>query len=1040
MAALKCIATLCLALVLHVAPAFAMASAALDEDGPAASESRLIRPIDAGWQFRKDGEPESAWRPVAVPSSLEEAAGTSFDGVGWYRVVLDRKALPPGRSAWLRLDAAATAATVWCDGVELGSHLGGWTRFRLDLTGPWRAGEPERPVEIRVRLDETVGHNTQGFLPIVQPHFGGIWQPVTLETLPEVHVDDLRLLAVGDPASGTLTVEAPIVGADASEATIAWRLAGGTTDWSAEHVVTGQGGRFRATIPVPEPRLWSPASPALYEVRVRLPGHGDEVVARAAFRSIRAEGRTLRLNGEPLNVRGVLNWGYYPPRLAPVPDLPRFRRDLELARARGFNLVKFCLWVPPRAYLDLCDELGMLAWAEYPTWHPKLDPQHRVSLEREFAEFFAHDRNHPSVILRSLTCETGTSADLAVVKGLYDRGKAMIPGALIEDDSSWIEWQRVHDFYDDHPYGNNHTWVATLDRLRSYIADHGPKPLVLGEAIAADTWTDPDPLLARLGAERPYWAPGFLDASAAWRERMKSLHGPAGVDRLGPDSLRYALAMRRYQIETYRREVPEGGYVVSVARDFPLAAMGLLDFDDQPKWSEADWAWHRETMLLLATPGDRRAFENRPDWDGAVSVRLSRPGAAATPDPAIETNVEGPAGPQPDPSTPRRVTVRAHLDGLTSSANAWDLWLVPPADIPKVRLHGSVDPKTARLFPDAGPVPSGPAADETAQPPLVARRFDPDLLSRLEAGARVLMLPDGQKGSFATANHWFLRGGPYVPEHAMLGRVPRDLLVDLQAFDLAGPVLPRIDPYLDQVDPFLLLWDNHDLKEVRTHGLVFETGFGKGRLLVSALAHGPAENAAGRWLLAAFLDHLARGPEPRHGLSRETLERLREKVGERTIDLSERPWRFRPDPGNSGLESGWERPGLETAAPDWTDLRIDRHWESQGHETLDGWAWYRTTVAVPADWKGRDVYVSFQGADDYYELYVDGRKAGTGGDIATKTTAFEERKSHRVTDLVEPGQACTIAVRIYDWYGAGGLFRPVLLGTARIGARADWIR
>ena len=74
---------------------------------------------------------------------------------------------------------------------------------------------------------------------------------------------------------------------------------------------------------------------------------------------------------------------------------------------------------------------------------------------------------------------------------------------MVEDDSSWIGWNRVHDFYDDHPYGNNHTWVKTLQGFNEYILAHGLKPLVLGEAIAADTWIDREAIVARLGARAP---------------------------------------------------------------------------------------------------------------------------------------------------------------------------------------------------------------------------------------------------------------------------------------------------------------------------------------------------------------------------------------------------------------------------------------------------------------------------------------------------------------------------------------------------------
>ena len=87
----------------------------------------------------------------------------------------------------------------------------------------------------------------------------------------------------------------------------------------------------------------------------------------------------------------------------------------------------------------------------------------------------------------------------------------MVPQAIVEDDSSWIAWNRIHDFYDDHPYGNNHTWVATLTGLKQHIQEHGLKPLVLGESISADTWVDRQELLEVVGDERPFWLPRFFD-------------------------------------------------------------------------------------------------------------------------------------------------------------------------------------------------------------------------------------------------------------------------------------------------------------------------------------------------------------------------------------------------------------------------------------------------------------------------------------------------------------------------------------------------
>jgi hypothetical protein len=128
---------------------------------------------------------------------------------------------------------------------------------------------------------------------------------------------------------------------------------------------------------------------------------------------------------------------------------------------------------------------------------------------------------------------------------------------------------------------------------------------------------------------------------------------------------------------------------------------------------------------------------------------------------------------------------------------------------------------------------------------VLSRRLDDVLLSRLARWARVLLLPDGERGSFPLRQHWFLRGGPYLPDHPLWKAIPPGMVVDVQHFDLAGPVIPDVE-YLDQIDPVVLLWDNHDIKEVKTHALVFETRVGKGRLFVSALKHDGDTNAAGK--------------------------------------------------------------------------------------------------------------------------------------------------------------------------------------------------
>ena len=75
------------------------------------------------------------------------------------------------------------------------------------------------------------------------------------------------------------------------------------------------------------------------------------------------------------------------------------------------------------------------------------------------------------------------------------------------------------------------------------------------------------------------------------------------------------------------------------------------------------------------------------------------------------------------------------------------------------------------------------------------------------------------------------------------------------------------------------------------------------------------------------------------------------------------------------------------------------------------------------------MFIQFTGADDYFELFVDGEKLGSGGDRELKQTAFELRKSFEIpSEAIQDGKL-NIAVRILDWQGAGGLFRPIYLGN-----------
>src|SRR5262249_37195304 len=584
-------------------------------------------------------------------------------------------------------------------------------------------------------------------------------------------------------------------------------------------------------LPAPAIASWSPGSPKLYSLHVELHGANDAVLdsldRRVGFRSLATRGTTILWNGAPLQVRGLLSWGYSPPHLAPPSDRESWRAQLEETKARGFNAFKCCLWVPPSVVYDLCDELGLLVWQEYPTWHPQMDEAPRAELRAEYDEFFAHDGSHPSVAFRSLTCETGHGAELAVIQELFDACHAAVPDTLVVDDSSWIGWQRVTDFWDEHPYGNNRWWPGRLKEFAQHQAKAGQKPLLLGECIAADTWTDRATWEAAHGetpdAATSWWAPAQLKDQRRFEDWLAREFGPEVVATLGPVSRDLALRTRKFQIERLRATLPDAGYVVSVARDIPKARMGLRDDFDRPKWSAADFAFQRDVALSLLTEGDARAFHGTLKAPVVVSdyaVEAGDPRAVLTIDlrgrdgPWVSAKYEAVrvrGGVTPpmvfkpgvtDPERVERVLLSAELAdtvGKVVARNSWELWSLPPEPPPppaeKVRLVDHLEPGT---------------------------------LDFLEKGGRVLLRAAGAKRTLKSEEMWWLRGAPFAPDHPFHRRVPLSLLLELQQFDLDGGRVMSWRGLESEVDPILAFWETHDLDEVRGHLFVFDTRVGEG--------------------------------------------------------------------------------------------------------------------------------------------------------------------------------------------------------------------
>jgi hypothetical protein len=407
----------------------------------------------------------------------------------------------PGPRAWVRIESAATDATVVLNGHRVGRHVGAWTAFEFEVSDQLRDKN-----ELEIHCEDRF-HVTQGFLPVIGVRWTGI--------SPRYEI------------------------CESEESQPAVRI------------------------------CTSPSPPTV-----------------AAVQRSAANGTQLLVDGRPFRVRGILHWGYYPELGNPWPSESQMRREITELKALGFNLIKFCLWIPPRRYYELCDELGMCVWQEYPVWNAPLrghgTPQFHQALSAsgaalptndqilaEFRDFFLQDRRFPCIILRSMTCENDHVSP-QMSRALVDLAHELIPGCLALDNSGWLCNEQTGDFHDEHPYVHNAQWVYYAGRMQGRLT----KPLLLGEAMVADT----------------------LNAMIADDEATRHDHGaPHSAAESLVRSMAAALGVRRFQIETLAREMPDAGYVVCGLRDLEKTPLGIYTHDGRLKYAASDWSWHTQS-------------------------------------------------------------------------------------------------------------------------------------------------------------------------------------------------------------------------------------------------------------------------------------------------------------------------------------------------------------------------------------------------------------------------------------------------------------
>lgn len=370
--------------------------------------------------------PNHKWEEISLPHTafIEPltVTGRQWTGICWYRKIYRADRRQRHKHTGLLFDGAMHDAIVYLNGAEIARHTGGYLPFYVDLTRDLQYGKEN---EILVRLDNRENPHIPPGKPLDQLGFlwySGLYRNVSLYVTDKLHI-------TAPPESNSVTGGGIITGSrdisrEAATITVSVEVrnddniphsfwlkntlldAAGLETASSRSGLTelepGQSIRLMTKMIVMHPALWSPGKPFLYTLVTELlseRGVTDRRETRTGIRTVSiTPEQGLLINNEPVTVTGTNRHQEYPYIGYALSDNASYRDAFKIQEA-GFNLVRCSHYPPSPAFLDACDELGLMVIDAIPGGQFMGDSIFREASIRDTRMMCRRDRNHPSVIM-----------------------------------------------------------------------------------------------------------------------------------------------------------------------------------------------------------------------------------------------------------------------------------------------------------------------------------------------------------------------------------------------------------------------------------------------------------------------------------------------------------------------------------------------------------------------------------------------------------------------------------------------------------------
>ena len=336
---------------------------------------------------------------VTIPHTCKETPFHYFDEsayqmVSGYRKVLDVPAEWEGKQVLLTFEGVAHDCEIFLNGESIGQHHTGYTAFTLKLEN-LKYGQPNVLI---VKVDSRETLNTPPFGHVIDyMTYGGIYRDVYLEVKEETYLADVFL------HSDLKKLKAEVTLNDAPEGHIC-RISMGKRGQDLKPLgqASLKGQKTIISAPIADVDLWDLDHPNLYDIQIELLKDSqilDSKVIPFGFRTVEFRKDGFWLNGRKVKIRGLNRHQSYPYVGYAMPASMQ-RLDADILKYKlGLNAVRTSHYPQSQAFIDRCDEIGLLVFTEMPGWQHIGDDAWKDQACENVREMVTQYRNHPSIML-----------------------------------------------------------------------------------------------------------------------------------------------------------------------------------------------------------------------------------------------------------------------------------------------------------------------------------------------------------------------------------------------------------------------------------------------------------------------------------------------------------------------------------------------------------------------------------------------------------------------------------------------------------------